>query len=244
MTKEEIISDPIFIRECQKFGLNHRNFKIYGDVIVLDTSRNDIKVFMDKDYNTFRIHKIIIENLDIPIEEETKFYSIWFNYKLLKLTVSNNIKEISYKQILDIFNLMINKKELYTLFDSNYIKKYEREDNIRTILFICFLGREIKKYFLNAYNLTMMDLDYISLDEYFSKLIKNIRGYIHDYIDNDIMIFPTEVLKQLKLTNINEHNKELLNVICAILEGEAYEITKDEEDINILERKQIRNIDI
>ena len=237
MDKKEIMNNKKFIHICNKLGIDGKDFEIYNNGIVLNTKLEDIKVFLDIDYNIMKIHKILPKYMDVPLEEEVYFCSNWFNNKCLNINIPGNISNISYKQMVDIYNLVCNNKELYTLFDNNYIRKYEHKDNIRTIIFICILGNEIKKYFYNAYEFAMMNLQFMTLDDYIKEFIKNICDYIESYLNNEIMIFPSEVLKILEENN-NDEIKELFGVISSILEGEAYKIKEEYEadDYEIYQR--------
>ena len=228
MKKKEILNDVRFRYECSRYGIRFKKMQIYNDIIILHTKNEDVKIFMDKDYDVIKVYRITPQNMDIPIEEAADFYNTAFNSKMFFISGSDNIKEISYKQMVDIYNLITANKELYSLFDNEYINKYNGINNIRVVLFICILGKEVKRYFRRDLEMAMFNLEYIDLNLYMRKLTSNIHGYINNYLDNDIMIFPSEVLRGLKNNYTKEDNKELFNVISAIIEGEAYEI----EDIN------------
>ena len=227
MNKDTIRDDIDFKRKCASYGLSNDNFNVYEDIIILNSSKNDIFVLLDDNYNTIGIHKLEYSSQIKNIEKCAIKYRNLYNY-----VDSNNwlnlpypFKNFSLKQIVDLANrvdfyknhVIVNGKYVLDDYDNVYIS---------LLSYSKFLKEQIEQYFLNAYQMKMLGFEYPEVHSYLKSIVTNIDQCINMYINKKTRPFPIDIIQYLgqDRSNIEKWNTELYRIIDLFLNEKGFKV--------------------
>lgn len=208
MTKNEIINDVYFKRECNKYGLDHQNCEIYDEAILLNTPLQDLYVIFDKNYNT-----IAVEKFNSTDSKESKIdfarrkvfeYSNFNDNVLCGERFGYPFENLTLKQIIDLSHrieiMACNHGHSFTrIINGEWYDWSSKKDKVyfNLLSYIKFLGEEIKKYFLINYQFQVLCFEAPNIYEYVRTLINQINNSINFYLEHNKRPLPTDILSSL-----------------------------------------------
>lgn len=227
MTKKELKNDMKFICKYLNYGL-YGDFEIYKDTIILNSPIKDIYVLFDKDYNTIGIHKVEPKTKHLTMEEISELYTNLYNLvdEKKNYCFSYPFQNFSLKEIIDISDRIHVKHSSEIFVNGDLVINEDNENYINLLLYIKFLGEQIKQYFLNAYQMKIMGFDYPDVYEYVNRLIANINMCIDDNIKNNRRPLPIDIINYLgqERKNIDKYNYALYNIIDLLLKEKGFKL--------------------
>ncbi len=240
MDKNTIRNDFAFRSKCVAYGLNWSEFRIYKDIIILNSPKKDIFVLFDDNYNTIGIHKFEYGNQMKSIEEYAVKYRDLYNYVDYhsELTLTYPFQNFSLKQIVDLANRVHFYKD-HVIVNGKYVLDHDNT-YISLLAYIRFLGVQIEQYFLNAYQMKMLGFEFPEVHSYLKSIMVNIDECIDMYIDKKTRPFPIDIIRYLGQDKDNEEkwNTELHKIIKLLLNEKGFNLVggfeqyKDIETIN------------
>ena len=188
MDREKLLKDNNFIKICEEYKTDYHNFEIYGDVIKLNTTKDNVYVLIDNNYDFIGVY-----GYELSLEHQTgeeltkKIEDIYKKYSEVdmssKSVLPKPIEHLSLKQVNELakrivvfgfYKLIINGK---VLLEDRKLKRDELFDiYCNHFNYIVFLDA-VEKYFFNeCFNNGIVDDFY----EYLNKLSEKIIACVID----------------------------------------------------------------
>ena len=266
MTKQELINDMNFRRKCCEYGLDWMNFEIYGDVILLNTPSKWVYVLLDKNYNTIAVHKVEFYNMHLDKKEITNDYDEIYNLidESVGCCLPFPFQNLSLKQIVNLSNRI-------NIYESNHGNSSDITINgdmiigendktyIGLLSYIKFIGIQIEQYFLNCYQMKILNFDYPDIHPYIKHTMHNIKKCIDYNIEIGRRPFPVNVLEYIGQNNknIEQYDHYLFNIIALLLKEKGYKIKggfkhyreiepteKNTEDLSVLSTNLLKILEV
>ncbi len=219
MTDNDVINDINFRNKCSAYGLDWENFYIHDDMIILRTPKSNIRVILDKHYNTIDIYDSNDE------KKEKVVYNIRVNcIKYLYETAHNDLpypfKNLSLKQMVELANRVIIREtnhghSSYMIVNGELVADDTDSVYINLLSYIKFLGKQIEQYFMNLYQMKMMGFKYISVYKYIDSLMYNIDECVSVNFKRGNKPYPADIIEYLGKSkkDIELYNHELYRII-------------------------------
>lgn len=228
MTKKELENDTKFII-CKYLNYGpDGDFEVYNDTIILNTPIKDIHVLLDKDYHTIGIHKVDPATMHLTMEEISELYANLYNLvdKTKGYCFSYPFQNLSLKEIIDISDRVYIKHSSEIFVNGDLVIDENNRDYTNLLSYIKFLDKQIKQYFLNAYQMKIMGFDYPNVYEYVNKLIANINICIDENIKNNCRPQPIDIINYLgqEKKSIDKYRDALYNIIDLLLKEKGFKI--------------------
>lgn len=202
MDKEKIINDLNFRLVCRDFGVDWKNFEVYDDVIIIDSPKIGIYVLLDKNYNIIGVHKTELSTFNLSKSELCLGYSELYNTinEDARFRLCYPFQNFSLKQIVDISNrieiIETNHEHSSEMLVNGELVDGENDSTyIELLSYIKILGKEIKEYYSNCYQMYMMNFDYPNVIAYINQFIYNIDECINKSISTNERPFPIDILR-------------------------------------------------
>ena len=234
MNRYEVIRDKRFIEKCNALGLEYKDIEIYNGTIIAKTYKPMTYVIFDNKYNIIHIHQAQFYNAFEPIyyivnsaknEYETltlkEAYDMIFPHPL-KFPFKtepfyNFFEDYTLKQIVDLADRIDYFDDFKNRSWDNMVVNYERiEDNnsiyVYLLSYIKFLAREIDEYYINSYHAKMLNIKYTSIFEYLIYVMMRIDDIVNDYIKENEMPYPRNIINNLGQKNSNIINDNILEL--------------------------------
>ena len=266
MTKQELINDINFRRKCCEYGLDWMNFEIYGDVILLNTPSKWVYVLLDKNYNTIAVHKVEFHNMHLDKKEITNDYNEIYNLidESMGCCLPFPFQNLSLKQIVNLSNRI-------NIYGSNHGNSSDITINgdmiigendktyIGLLSYIKFIGIQIEQFFLNCYQMKILNFDYPDIHPYIKHTMYNIKKCIDYNIESGRRPFPVDVLEYIGQNNknIELYDHYLYNIIDLLMKEKGYKIKagfkhyreiepteKNTEDLSILSTNLLKILEV
>lgn len=206
MEKTEIINDTDYIRKCSEYRLDWQDFKIYKNVIMLNTPKRDVYVLLDENYNTIGVHNVDNANGHLTKSDIAERY--WELYNHVDVTDGCSFlypfQDFSLKQL----EQLSNRVEIHevnhghssnVIVNGKLINGEQNEDYIALLSYIKFLSCQINQYFLNAYHMKTLGFDYPDVYSYVRSLMQNINECIKQSIANNRTPNPADIMEYIGL---------------------------------------------
>ena len=274
MTRLEIEKNMKFRQECSKYGLNWEYFNVVtcGNndyVILLNMPNRNIYVLLDKNYNTIGVEPFNSHRDYNALERFARDkYNAYCNFTD-KMPFGENFgypfEKFTLKQIIDLANRIevMETNHGHSLCIKVNGELYHRnsekdETYFQLLLYIKFLGEEIKQYFLYRYHMQMLGCEDLDVYTYVRHLIKclnecinsNINKYRRTYSGN-ILSYIGQNYGELKFNGILDHVANLLikdkgykSKANRPGEIEPIEIPENKQDLSILSMKLLKILDL
>ncbi len=189
MTKEELMKDGDFQFVCRSYGLDGTSFDLYGEVIAVNSPKEDIVALFNQNYQLFDVCQLNLSDKNHTREEvieqqcrESLQKSSSTSYGVLPYP----FQEFSLKEIMNLsrkiiihelnhglsFNVLFNQ----CIQGSKYGETYQE-----ILLYITFLGNEIQHYFCQYYRAKLLGFDFPDVYSYIHGVVANIHLCIDDY---------------------------------------------------------------
>lgn len=251
MTKRQIINDVNFRHKCRGYGLDCNNFEIYGDIIVLKSPKKGIFIFLDQNYNIIGVLSNENDKTDLLMESITKecskLYSsidekngICFSYPFQNFSLKQMV-ELSDR--IDIFEvnhghssaMMVNKK---------IVEEEGNQVYISLLSYIKFLGEQIKQYWLNLYQMTMMGFDYPDVYTYINTVMANINECVCYHDGKNLPTFPGDIIEYLGQGGQESKCPRIVLFDIISLFHLGNDLKEDERDISKLSTRLLKLLEI
>lgn len=267
MKKEKIMNDMEFRRKCCNYGLSWSDFIIFDNTIILKTPRKDTYVLLDDKYNIVGIPQINLSNPNKKIEDEIIKYNNSHNNvdKDGENVFLPPFQSLSIKQLLELSKRITvhscnNGHSCYIVVNGEYVE--DQKDNIYVdlLLYIKFLGEQIKQYYTNLYQMRMMGIDYYpDVYSYINSIMEIINKLVEEHLSKNSIPFPSEIINRLGQTNLslNHCNHELFGIVRLLLTMKKIEIKdyfdyyeeseplrNEDSDLSILSTKLLKILDV
>lgn len=255
-----------FRRKCCEYGLDWMNSEIYGDVILLNTPSKWVYVLLDKNYNTMAVHKVEFHNMHFEKKEITSDYDEIYNLidESVGCCLPFPFQKLSLKQIVDLsnrinINVTNHGHSSDIIVNGDIVSGENDKTYIGLLSYIKFLGIQIEQYFLNSYQMKMLDFDYPDIHPYIKHTIYNIRKCIDCNIEIGRRPFPVDILKYIGQNNkdIELYDHYLYNIIDLLMKEKGYKIKsgfeyyreiepteKNTEDLSILSTNLLKILEV
>ncbi len=250
MDKNTIRDDLAFRSKCVDYGLDWNEFNVYNDIIILNSPKTDIFVLLDDNYNTIGIHKLNNSNQMKSIEEYAIKYRDLYNY--VDYNNESNLlypfQNFSLKQIADLAK-RVDFYNNHIIVNGKYVVDGHENTYISLLAYIKFLGMQIEQYFLNAYQMKILDFEYPEVHSYLKSIMINIDECINMHIDKKTRPFPIDIIQHLgqDKEEIEKWNKELYKIINLLLNEKGFKIVEGFEqyrDIETIEKNEMNLSDL
>lgn len=242
MLKKDLVDNMKFRFKCGKYGLDWRNFEIYGDVIILNTPKDNIYVLLDKSFNTIGIHKVDISTVNL---DKVHLAAIYSEINNLKNVLPYPLNNLTLEQLMNLstridihetnhghsHNMIVNKDIVINNNNNNYIS---------LLSYIKFLGKQIEQYYFDAYHMKMIGFDYPDIYSYIKNIMININDCIAINSKNNYRTFPTDIMEYLGQNNNIEDYKHIL---YPIIEYEQ-KTELEKKELSILSKNLLKILDL
>lgn len=266
MEKDKIMNDMEFRRKCCNYGLSWSDFNIFDNIIILKTPRKDTYVLLDDKYNIIDIPQIDLSNPNEKIEDVIIKYNNSHNNvdKNGENIFLSPFQNLSFKQLLELSKRITvrtnnNGHSCYIIVNGEYVEDQKNNIYVDLLLYINFLGKQIKQYYTNLYQMRMMGIDYPDVYSYINSIMDIINKLVEEYLSKNSIPFPSEIINRLGQIkySLNHCDHELfgilrLHLIMKKVEMKDYfdyyeesEPLRDEDsDLSTLSTKLLKLLDI
>ncbi len=217
MIRNSIKDDMNFRNRCWHFGLDSENFNIIGDMIVLNTSKNNIIVILDEHYNIVGVY-------DRKEDINKLVNDVKSSYENTNNKLPFPFQNLSLKQIIELANRVdicgTNHGHSSTMYvNGEWVIDENKSVYISLLSYISFLGKHIEQYYINQYQMKMIGLEYPDIYKYLSSLANSIEECVNIYIEKGKRPFPIDIIKYIGIDakSVEEYNHELYRIIELLL---------------------------
>jgi len=241
MLKKDLVDNMKFRFKCSNYGLDWRNFEIYGEVIVINTPKNNVFVMFDKNFNTIGIHKVDKSTMNLNKKQLAYTYSEINNLKNILPYPFNNL---TLEQLMNLSTRIdireTNHGHSYDMIVNGDIVINDNNNYISLLSYIKFLGKQIEQYYFDAYHMKMIGFDYPNIYAYLKNIMININECIEINSKNNYRTFPTDIMEYLGQNNSMEDYK---NILYPIIEFEQ-KIGLEKKELSILSKNLLKILDL
>ena len=230
MIKEELNNDVNYINKCHSFGIDGDNYSIMNDIIVVNTPKENIVLLLDENYNTIGIYNKT-DNVSKYISFEERLIGIKENYENNNSMLPYPFQQFSLKQINDLVRRMAISKTCggysFDMIINGKTLEMDRNNIYHSLLiYLYFLGEQMEKYYINLYQMRMMECEYPNINLYMSKLVNNMNECIDNNLKNKIRTFPEDIIKYLgqDVKPLKENGIVLSEIITFLIKQKGIEI--------------------
>lgn len=233
MTRKELLNDMKFKNKCYTYGLDYEDFDIVDDVIILSSPKKNIKFLLDEHYNIINIYNLN-DTIYKYFSSDEIIKDAKRRYETLIIRLPYPFQNYSIKQIVEIANRVsihnTNHGHSSNMFVNGELVTNEQDDIYVSLLsYIKFLGKQIEQYYMNLYQMKMMDFNYYDIYEYIKKIMTNINECIDNNIEQNKRPFPIDIINYLGQNRniIEENEQELYNIINLLLKDKGLKINEE-----------------
>lgn len=233
MKKEELKRELRFLEKCRTYGLNPNKMEVFDDIIIF-SERPDLFVLMDQNYNVFGIERDerITSSLDKSFLASTRDF-IYQNKANLSCMQPFDypFEDYSFKDMLNIadrVNVSLKPEELPDLEINGVWYQNNGSDYINLLLYIKYLGEEIKKYFITLYQMSMLGFKMPDITTYLHSLISKINVLLQSYQANDINASAKDILREIGQER--KSNQEYLTLLEGIVSTMTDNFNEEERE--------------
>ena len=248
MTRKELLNDMKFKNKCYTYGLDYEDFDIVDDIIILSSPKKNIKFLLDEHYNIINIYNLN-DTIYKYFSSDEIIKDAKRRYETLIIRLPYPFQNYSIKQIVEIANRVsihnTNHGHSSNMFVNGELVTNEQDDIYVSLLsYIKFLGKQIEQYYMNLYQMKMMDFNYYDIYEYIKKIMTNINECIDNNIEQNKRPFPIDIINYLGQNRniIEENEQELYNIINLLLKDKGLKI--NEENYKEIEETNSNIIDL
>lgn len=261
MNREDIINKTKFRYNCGIYRLDWRNFEIYGDVILINTPKEDLFVLFDKNYNTIGVEK---KPLNISKEQFVKDkYFEYCNFTdtlPFGLNLGYPFEEYTLKNIIDLSNRIqaISSNHGHSLMikvNGDWYESEPSDDTLPLLSYIKFLGEKVKQYFLFKYQFNELGFDIPDIYSYLASLIEHIDQCVEKSIEQNKRPLPKDILSYIGEQGKGSEFDGLLYDVADLLmqdkgirvkpgNSQELEKLKSKNDLSLLATKLLKLLDL
>ena len=229
MTKDDILNNPKFRRNCKKFGLQNGVIDLIDGVIVVTLINNGVRVIFNDKFDVIGIHASSFEYSYGIASDLANMYDKNYRYRCDRFVYP--FDELSFKNISDIADMVEVREVNHGHSSIVYVNGEEAfkdfsYDQIKMLSYIKYLDYKIKEYFEKSKEFVTLGFSMPDLYQYLNKHISKIEHCIMEYIKYDKRPFPVDVLSftgsDKELIDDVEH--ELYHIILLLLNEKGLEI--------------------
>lgn len=258
MNKEEIMNDMNFRNVCKSYGLNWTKFSINGDVIVLETPKSGIYVFLDENYNTIGIHEVNNMGLSLDIDDLSYGYEQLYRCAGINQTcyLPFPFSNLSLKEIVDLSNRIeiheLNHGHSCEFLVNGYVVDCDNDKGYIGLLgYIKFLGNQVKNYYKISYQMKLMGIQFPGAYTYLKKVTTNVNECINNHVRNRSIPTPSDIINYLgqsyDIEGKNYHELKAMIELLLLEKGinvDSNNINCDRIDIPSLLKKLLKVLNV
>ena len=232
MSKDDILNNPKFRKNCKKFGLQNGFIDLIDGVIVVTLINNGLRViFNDK----FDVIGVCTGLYDYSYDVACKLANMYDNkYRYRSERFVYPFDELSFKDISDIAD-MVELREVnhghscLTFVNGKDAREKFNYNQIKMLSYIKYLDFKIKEYFLKVREFETLGFSMPELHQYLNKHISKIEQCIMEYIKYEKRPFPVDVISFTGSDRelIDSVEFELYHIISLMLSEKGLEIDTD-----------------
>lgn len=261
MTRQAIVNKMRFRYNCRLYRLDWNNFEIYDDLILLNTSKENVFVLFDKNFNTIGIEKkpsyISKEKF---VKEKYFKYSNFTDSLPYGLNLGYPFEKYTLKNIVDLSNrievIETNQgHSIITKVNGDWYKSENGDDTLPILSYIKFLGLKLEQYYIYKYQMYMLDFEIPDEYSYLSSVIEKVTECIQKNVSNNLRPFPDDIL-----CYIGEQGKGkdfdclLFEVADLLMKDQGFKVMDDSyqdiekttkgQDLTVLATKLLKLLDL